>query len=79
MHLLPVSDALFKKEIIVRMCLCVGISTGAHRDKKRALDDPEPGGCDLADVCAGKVASALTTEPSLQYSHMKLTTKSETL
>lgn len=59
------------------MCPCVGISTGAHRGKKRALDDPGPGGCDLADVCVGKAASALTTEPSLQYYHMKLTTKLE--
>lgn len=38
------------------MCLCGGISIGAHRDKKRVLDDPGPGGCDLDDVSAGKVS-----------------------
>lgn len=47
--LLSVNDAFFKDFFlkIVCMCLCGGISTGAHRDKKRVLDDPGPGGCDL--------------------------------
>lgn len=60
------------------MCLCGGVSTGTHRDKKRVLDDPGPGGCDLADVCAGKVSKCSNHRAISPVPHMKLTTKLET-
>lgn len=63
--------------LIVHMCLCVGVGTGTHRDKKRALDDPGPGGCALADESweSGKCSNHRAISPETPH---EINTKLET-